>query len=250
MDNRLSVGGVMPFGTFGQSVAATGNLAFGHKFGTSNAFDFASPFAQQLVEQQTGRSLLTGAPVDDKGFGETIVDGFAGYPVIGAVVNLFKTESQLNDLRGNENPEDAFVDVNDPNSKLSIPSDKLSTRFETDSPTGLFNLFSPARAYSLDPEGISKLISTEFKKAGVVMPPKNSTEYKGIFATINSLQIWKRKRDWVLNTYAPAHQESSPELVLRAQQQLAAEFPQIPKSTPSGLVEKVLNGYITLPGGD
>lgn len=250
MDNRLSVGGVMPFGTFGQSVAATGNLAFGHKFGTSNAFDFASPFAQQLVEQQTGRSLLTGAPVDDKGFGETIVDGFAGYPVIGAVVNLFKSQSQLNDLRGNENPEDVFVDVNDPNSKLSIPADKLSTRFETDSPTGLFNLFSPARAYSLDPEGISKLISTEFKKAGVTMPAKNSAEYKGIFATINSLQIWKRKRDWVLNTYTPAHQDNAPELVLRAQQQLAAEFPQIPKSTPPGLVEKVLNGYITLPGGD
>jgi len=250
MDNRVSVGGVMPFGTFGQSVAAAGNLAFGHKFGSSDVFDFASPFGQQLVEQQTGRSLLTGAPIDDKGFGETIVDGFAGYPVIGAVVNLFKTESQLNGMRGNENPEDAFVDVNDPESKLSIPADKLSTRFETDSPTGLYNLFSPARAYSLDPEGISKMISTEFKKAGVVLPPKNSTEYKGIFATINSLQIWKRKRDWVLNTYTPAHQDSNPELVLRAQQQLAAEFPQIPKSTPPGLVEKVLNGFITLPGGD
>ena len=250
MDNRVSVGGVMPFGTFGQSVAATGNLAFGHKFGTSNAFDFASPFIQQFVEQQTGRSLLTGAPTEDMGFGEKVVDGFAGYPVIGAVVNLFKTESQLNGMRGNENPEDAFVDVNDPESKLSVPADKLSTRFETDSPTGLFNLFSPARAYSLDPESISKLISTEFKKAGVTMPAKNSAEYKGIFATINSLQIWKRKRDWVLNTYTPAHQDSNPELVLRAQQQLAAEFPQIPKSTPSGLVEKVLNGYITLPGGD
>tara|TARA_R110000823_G_scaffold277831_1_gene396315 strand:- start:1784 stop:5788 length:4005 start_codon:yes stop_codon:yes gene_type:complete len=249
MDNRATIGSVMPFGTFGQSVAATGNLAFGHKFGNSDVFDFASPFVQQLVEQQTGRSLLTGAPVKDKGFGETIVDGFAGYPVIGAVVNLFKSQSQLNELRGNENAEDVFVDVNDPESKLSIPADKLSTKFETDSWAGMYNLFSPARAYSLDPEGIAKMVSVEFKKAGVVLPAKNSTAYKGIFATINSLQIWKRKRDWVLNVYTPAHQQDAPELVLRAQQQLAAEFPQIPKSTPSGLVEKVLNGYVTLPEG-
>ena len=249
MDNRVSVGGVMPFGTFGQSVAAAGNLAFGRKFGSSDYMDFASPFLQQLEEQRTGRSLLTGAPIPDMGIGEKIVDGFAGYPVMGAIINLFKNESQLNGMRGNENAEDVFVDVNDPNSKLSIPADKLSTKFETDSAAGLYNLFSPARAFSLDPEGISKMISTEFKNAGVTMPAKGSTEYKGIFATINSLQIWKRKRDWVLNTYTPAHQGDAPELVLRAQQQLAAEFPQIPKSTPPGLVEKVLNGYITLPGG-
>jgi hypothetical protein len=31
---------------------------------------------------------------------------------------------------------------------------------------------------------------------------------------------------------------------------LAAEFPEIPSSTPAGLVEKVLAGYVTLPGGD
>jgi hypothetical protein len=250
MDNRVSVGGVLPFGTFGQSVAAASNAAFGHKFGSSQATDFLSPFLVQGIEQQTGRSLLTGAPIDDKSFPQTIIDGFQGYPVIGAIVNLFKNESQLNTMRGRENPEDIFVDVNDPNSKLSIPSNKLSTKFETDSMAGGFNLFSPVRAYSLDPAGIDKMVSQEFKKAGIKTPSKNSTEYKGIFETINRLQKWKRKRDFVLNNYVPMFQESNPELVLRAQQQLAAEFPEIPKSTPPGLVEKVLNGYITLPGGD
>ena len=249
MDNRVGVGGIMPFGTFGSTVAAGSNLAFGHKFGTSQATDFMSPFVVQGIEQQTGRSLLTGAPVADKGIVETIVDGFQGYPVIGAVVNLFKNESQLNTMRGRENPEDIFVDVDDPNSKLSIPSNKLSTKFETDSNAGAFNLFSPARAYSLDPAGIDKMVSEEFKKAGIKIPSKNSIEYKGVFETINSLQRWKRKRDFVLNNYVPMFQESNPELVLRAQEQLAAEFPEIPKSTPPGLVEKVLNGYITLPGG-
>ena len=250
MDNRVSVGGVLPFGTFGQSVAAGGNLAFGHKFGGSTYIDFASPFLQQLEEQRTGRSILTGAPTPDMGIGEKVIDGFSGYPVIGAVVNLFKNESQLNTMRGRENPEDIFVDVNDPNSKLSIPASKLSTKFETDSRAGAFNLFSPVRAYSLDPAGIDKIVNEEFKKAGINTPSKNSTEYKGIFETINRLQKWKRKRDFVLNNYVPMFQESNPDLVLRAQQQLAAEFPEIPKSTPPGLVEKVLNGYITLPGGD
>jgi len=184
------------------------------------------------------------------GIVEKVIDGFSGYPVIGAVVNLFKNESQLNTMRGRENPEDIFVDVNDPNSKLSIPASKLSTKFETDSWAGAWNLFSPARAYSLDPAGIDKMVNEEFKKAGISTPSKNSTEYKGVFETINRLQRWKRKRDFVLNNYVPMFQESNPDLVLRAQQQLAAEFPEIPKSTPQGLVEKVLNGYITLPGGD
>jgi len=250
MDNRVSVGGVMPFGTFGQTIAAGSNFAFGKKYGTSSVADFLNPYARTAIEQVTGTSLLTGAPVDDKGFPEMIVDGFQGFPVMGAIVNLFKNESQLNALRGRENPEDVFVDVNDPNSKLSIPSDKLSTKFETDSPTGVFNLFSPVRAYSLDPAGLDKMIRKEYKDAGLSVPGKASTEYKGVFEVINRLQRWKRKRDFIMNIYTPAHQDNAPELVARAQQQLAAEFPEIPKSTPPGLVEKVLNGYITLPGGD
>ena len=250
MDNRVSVGGVMPFGTFGQTIAAGSNLAFGRKFGTSSATDFLNPYARTAIEQTTGRSLLTGAPVEDKGFPEMVIDGFQGFPVVGAIVNLFKNESQLNVMRGRENPEDIFVDVNDPNSKLSIPSDKLSTKFETDSPAGIFNLFSPVRAYSLDPAGMDKMVREEFKKAGISVPGKSSPEYKGVFETINRLQRWKRKRDFVMNNYVPMFAESNPDLVTRAQQQLAAEFPDIPKSTPPGLVERVLAGYVTLPGGD
>ena len=249
-DNRVSVGGIMPFGTFGQSVAAGSNFAFGKKYGTSSAVDFLNPYARTAIEQVTGTSLLTGAPVEDKGFGGMVVDGFQGFPVIGAIVNLFKNESQLNGMRGMENAEDVFVDPEDPNSKLSIPADKLSTKFETDSNAGAFNLFSPVRAYSLDPAGLDKIIRNDFKEAGLSVPSKNSPEYRGIFATINSLQRWKRKRDFIMNMYTPAHQASNPELVARAQQQLAAEFPEIPASTPANLVESVLNGYVTLPGGD
>ena len=250
MDNRVNVNSVMPFGTFGQTVAAGSNVMFGRKFGGSSAVDFLNPLAKQAIEQQTGRSLLTGVPIEDKGFPAAVVDGFQGYPVIAATIGLFKSQSQLNVMRGRENPESVFVDVNDPNSKLSIPSDKLSTKFETDSPAGLYNLFSPARAYSLDPAGLDKMIRSEYKAAGISIPGKSSPEYKGIFALINSLQKWKRKRDFIMNNYTPMNEKSNPELVMRAQQQLAAEFPKIPSSTPAGLVEKVLAGYVTLPGGD
>jgi len=249
-DNRVSVGGVMPFGTFGQTIAAGSNLAFGRQFGSSQATDFINPYFRQAIEQQTGRSLLTGAPVENKGLPEMIVDGFQGFPVVGAVVNMFKSESQLNALRGRENPEDILVNVDDPNSKLSIPADKLSTKFETDSPAGVFNLFSPVRAYSLDPAGLDKMIKDEYTKAGINLPAKDSPQYAGVFKTINSLQRWKRKRDYIMNVWLPAFGNSNPELSQRVQDQLAKEFPEIPKSTPPGLVDRVLAGYVTIPGGD
>lgn len=249
-DNRLNIGGVLPFGTFGQTIAAGSNFAFGRRFGSSQTTDFINPFFKTAIEQRTNKSLLTGEALDNRGYPAMVADGFQGFPVIGAVVNLFKNESQLNVLRGRENPEDVFVDVNDPNSKLSIPKDKLTTKFETDSPAGLFNLFSPLRAYSLDPAGLDNTINNEYRDAGLRVPSKSSPEYRGIFEVINSLQRWKRKRDFIMNVYSPAFEASNPELVQRAQQQLAAEFPQVPASTPPGLVEKVLNGYVTVPGGE
>lgn len=249
-DNRVNLAGVSPFGTFGQTVAAGSNALIGREFGSSQFTDFLNPFIKSAIEQQTGTSLLTGAPIDKGGVPATILDGVQGYPVIGATINLFKNESQLNALRNRENPEDWFVNADDPNSKLSIPENKLSTRFETDSYAGAYNLFSPLRAFSLDPKGMDKMIRDEFKDAGIDMPGKNTPEYKGIFRTINAIQRWKRKRDLIEGVFVPAFQDKHPEFVERARQQLAAEFPDIPKSTPPGLVERVLAGYVTLPGGD
>ena len=249
-DNRVNVGGVMPFGTFGSTVAAGSNIAFGKQFGSHQASDFLNPFFKTAIEQQTGMSLLTGAPIEDKGLGPMIIDGTQGYPVVGAIINLFRSESQLNALRGRENPEDLWVDVDDPESEFSIPESKLSTRFETDSYAGAFNLFSPVRAFSLDPEGMDKMIREEFKRAGIKLPKQETPEYAGVFRTINSIQRWKRKQDYIEGVWIPAFAAENPELADRARQQLAAEFPDIPKSTPPGLVERVLAGYVTLPGGD
>jgi len=247
--NLINLAGVSPFGTFGESVAAGSNFAIAREFGTSNAIDFLNPFAKMAIEQQTGKSILTGAPVESKGAFGTLADGFQGFPVIGATVNLFKSHADLNAMRGMDNPEDIFEN-NDPNGKLSIPSDKLSTRFETDSYTGAYNLFSPLRAYSLDPEGLDKMIRTEMKEAGMDVPAKSSPQYKGVFNTINKVQKWKRKRDFIMEYYVPRWEKSNPEMVQRVLQQLQAEFPEIPASTPRGLVERILNGYVTLPGGD
>ena len=248
-DNRINLAGVSPVGTFGQTISAASNAAFGKQFGSSQATDFLNPYIKAAIEQQTGVSLLTGAPVDKGGVFATIIDGTQGYPVIGAILNLFRSESQLNALRGRENPEDWFVDAEDPTSRLSVPEDKLSTRFETDSYAGAYNLFSPLRAFSLDPEGLDKMIKDEFERSGVRMPDKKSVEYKGVFRTINAIQRWKRKRDLIEGVFVPAFERDHPEYVQRAREQLAAEFPEIPKSTPPGLVDRVLAGYVTLPGG-
>ena len=249
-DNRVNIAGVSPFGTFGATVGAASNFAFGRKVGSSQASDFLNPYIKTAIEQQTGTSLLTGAPIEEQGIFGGIIDGTQGYPVIGAIINLFKNESQLNALRGRENPEDWFVDAEDPTSKLSIPDDKLSTRFETDSYAGAYNLFSPLRAFSLDPEALDESIRKEFEEAGIKVPDKDTAQYKGIFKTINAIQRWKRKRDLIEGVFVPAFQDKYPEFVDRARQQLAAEFPDIPKSTPPGLVDRVLAGYVTVPGGE
>jgi hypothetical protein len=248
--NRVNVAGVMPFGTFGDTIAAGSNLAFGRQYGSTQAMDFLNPYVKQAIEQQTGRSLLTGAPVENQGLGGFIVDGFQSFPVVGAVVNLFKSSSQLNTFRGRENPEDLWVDVEDPNSEFSIPEEKLSQRFNTASPTGVFNLFSPVRAFSLSPEGIERSIRQEYEAAGISVPNKQSEQYKGLYRTINSIQRWKRKRDFVMAWIDYHGDNVDPALVQRAQAQLAEEFPEIPKNTPPGLIERVLNGYVAIPGGD
>ena len=163
---------------------------------------------------------------------------------------MFKSSSQLNAFRGREEPEDLWVDVEDPNSKFSIPEDKLSQRFTTSEPAGVFNLFSPVRAYSLSPEGIQRAIEAEYQAMGISVPNKQSEAYRGVYATINSLQRWKRKRDYVLSWIEYHGDDIDPVLVERAQRQLADEFPEIPSDMPPGLVQRILNGYVAIPGGD
>jgi len=246
--NRVSVASIMPFGTFGQTVAAGSNLAFGQEFGGGEWTDFMNPLAIWALEQRTGQSMLTGARLPKQGIVDRAITGFAGFPVIGAVVNTFKDNSQLNETRGMDNPEDILKDPTDPSSKLSIPKDKLSAQFGTGTATGLYNLFSPLRAYSIDPAASEAAVRKELTDAGMKLPPKNTPEYSGIFATINSIQNWKRKRDFVYNVWMKEF-NPSPELRARVEQQLMSEFPDVPKSFPPGMIEKILSGAVSLPGG-
>ena len=246
--NRISVGSIMPFGTFGQSVAAGSNLALGQEFGGGEWTDFLNPMAVWALEQRTGQSMLTGAKIPKQGIFDTAISGFAGFPVIGAVVNTFKDSSQLNETRGMDKAEDILKDPNDPNSKLSIPKDKLSLQFGTGTTTGLYNLFSPLRAYSIDPAANENAVRRELSDAGIALPDKNTPEYKGIFDTINSIQNWKRKRDFVYNVWMREF-NPSPELRARVENQLMSEFPDVPKSFPPGMIEKILSGQVSLPGG-
>jgi hypothetical protein len=246
--NRVSVGSIMPFGTFGQSVAAGSNLALGQEFGGGEWTDFLNPWAVKAIEQRTNQSLLTGAKIPKQSIVGSFIDGFQGFPVIGAVVNTFKDSSQLNETRGMDKAEDILKDPTDPESKLSIPKDKLSLQFGTGSATGLFNLFSPLRAYSIDPAASENAVRRELSDAGIKLPAKNTPEYKGIFDTINSIQNWKRKRDFVYNIWMREF-NPSPELRARVENQLMSEFPDVPKSFPPGMIEKILSGQVSLPGG-
>lgn len=250
-ENRVGFGSINPFGTMAKSVTTVGNAAFGGGLASPNsAFEFTNPFINAAIEQQTGKSLLTGAPNASASKGLIAGTGFnllTGLPLPNIIANAYKSEQQLNKLRGNENPEDVFKDPNDPESKLSIPEEKLNTKFPTFSPAGLFNALAPARVYSVDPKQMGEAINREFEERGLEYE-QNMIEYKkGAWRTIKALAKWKATRDHIEQVWMPEFGASNPEMASRVLAQLRAEYPKIPDTFPNSMVAEVLSGQLSVP---
>lgn len=245
--NRLMVGSVNPLSATTDGLMFAGSLLAGQGVVPSakSLFDYTNPFINAVVSQTTGMNLLTGQPLSEeeknRGLGESFAHLFTGFPGISAVLNGFKSATELNQFRGNESPTDIFVDFGDPDSKLSIPQDKLSEKFTTDSKAGLFNLISPARAVSLDAEQMIKNYQRDMKKRGIKVG-KGTFESTTLMKHTNALIEWKRKADFINKYWMPTYGKSYPDVAQRVMAQLAREFPSIPKNYPRELYSQVLGG--------
>jgi hypothetical protein len=249
-DNRIGFGSLNPFGTTANSITAAGNIALGGNLaGPNSVFQFTNPYINMFVEQQTGKSLLTGAPIPTAGKGMLpgLGELVGGLPPARIIRNSYKSYAELNELRGREDPMDVFRDPNDPESKLRIPDPKLSTKFPTFTPVGLFNTFAPSSVYSIDPKQLGESIDREFEARGLEYRKNEVDRRKGAYRTINALLKWKKTKEYVENVWLPAFGEQDPALTSRVLAQVQAEYPNIPKTFPQSMVSDVLSGRLTLP---
>jgi hypothetical protein len=249
-DNRIGFGSINPFGTTAKSITTLANIAIGDGLASPNsAFDFTNPFINLAVEQQTGKSLLTGAPLPTAGKG--IFPGSAqmlgGLPLGKLILNSYKSSNQLNELRGRSNPLDVFKDPDDPESKLRVPEDKLNYKFPTFTPAGLWNAFAPSTAYSLDRKQLGEAIDREYEARGIEYKQNEMDRTKGAWKTIGSLSKWMATRDYINNVWLPEFGQQDPALTARVLQQMQAEFPDIPDTFPRSMVNDVLTGRLTIP---
>lgn len=249
-DNRIGFGSINPFGTTAKTITTAANFAIGEGLASPNsAFDFTNPFINLAVEQQTGKSLLTGAPLPTAGKG--IVPGAAemlgGLPLGRIILNSYKNSTQLNELRGRSDPLDVFKDPDDPESKLRVPEDKLNYKFPTFTPAGLWNTFAPSTAYSLDRKQLGEAIDREFEVRGLEYKKNEMDRTKGAWKTIGSLSKWMATRDYINNVWLPEFGQQDPALTARVLQQMQAEFPDIPDTFPRSMVNDVLTGRLTIP---
>lgn len=249
-DNRIGFGSISPFGTTANMITAVGDVVIGGNLGKPNAaFEFTNPYFNLFIEQQTGKSLLTGAPLPSAGGGifPGARDLITGMPLGRIIQNSYKSYAELNELRGREDPMDIFKDPNDPASKLRIPDAKLSTKFPTFSPAGLWNTFAPSSVYSIDPKQLGEAIDREFELRGLEYKQNEVDRRKGAYRTINALLKWKKTRDYVNNIWLPAFGDQDPALTSRVLAQVQAEYPKIPSTFPQSMVGEVLSGRLSIP---
>ena len=245
-NNRLSLGSVNPFGTATDSLMAGASLFAGQGLvqSSKNLADFTSPFINNIVAQTTGVDPRTGVPLTadekNKGFVQRTLGTFEGFPAIANIVNTFKSYDDMNARRGMNGPEDIFVDPGDPNSKLSIPKDKLAEKFSPLSAAGLFNVVSPVRAMSLNAEQVAANYRKQMADKGMKLPAIVNDQ-TALEKNITSLLNWKRKASWIQQYWVPAYGKDAV-LSQRVQAALSKEFPKLPQGFPPDLYTQIMNG--------
>ena len=242
-DNRLGFGSISPFGTTADNISAVASVFRGDTYGTSGGIlNMGNPLFETLIEQSTGNSLMTGAPIPDdkRGIQGIWSSMFMSLPPARIVQGLYESSRNMNELRGKTDPSAIFKDPYNPEAGLSIPEPKLSQKFTTDSAAGIFNILAPTPAYSVDPEQLGKAVADEYKQRNVLWNQYSQDMNKGALRTATALNKWKYKRDFIYNIWLPAFGKSNPDLASQVLKQLEKEKPVIPKGFPQGAADAIL----------
>ena len=245
-NNRLGLGSINPVSTTTDLFTVAGSLFAGQGFvpSTKNVFDYTNPYINNIIAQTTGVDPRTGIPLSaeekQKGFIQRTLGTFEGFPAIAAIANAFKSYDDLNARRGLTSADDIFQDPNDPNSKLSIPQDKLTEKFTPTSKAGLFNLVSPVRAMSLNSEALVANYRKQMADKGQPLP-KIAKDQTRLEKYTSALLNWKRKAEWIQQYWMPAYGKD-PVLSQRVQAALAKEFPDLPANFPPELYNQIMGG--------
>lgn len=244
--NRLNLGSISPVSTTTGAFNAVSSLFAGQGVVPSmkTVFDYTNPLISNFVSQTTGIDPRTGIPLTaeekQKGFLERTLGTFEGFPAIALVANAFKSYDSMNARRGMDSPDDIFVRPEDPNSKLSIPKDKLMERYDTFSAAGLFNAVSPVRAMSLNSTQLVANYRKQMSDKGmsVDVPEVDKTRLEGYTA---SLLRWKRNADFIKQYWMPVWGKDEV-WRKRVEDQLAKEYPKIPANFPKELFNQIMGG--------
>ena len=242
-DNRLGFGSISPFGTTADNISAAASLVRGDTFSAGGGvLNMGNPLFETLVEQSTGTSIMTGAPIPDdkRGLQGIWSSMFSSLPPSRIVMGLLESSQNMNELRGKTDPSSIFKDPYNPSAGLAIPEPKLSQKFTTDSAAGVFNIFAPTPAYSIDPEQLGQAVAQEYKRRNVLWSEYQQNMNKGLLKTASALNKWKYKRDFIYNIWLPAFGKSNPDIAAAVLKQLEAEKPTLPKGFSQDAADSIL----------
>ena len=238
--NFLMTGSVNPFGQPARTFAQIQGLLPGVRTDLgdmNNPLQGMNPYLVGGVAKELGVDPLTGIPLTEeeknKSLGQYYFDMYSAFPVIAQTVNLFKTETDLNEARGMDSPDDIFVNPDDPTSKLRAVPERLSMRSPTTSPSGLFNVFSPSRVMSLEPTMLDEMTKEQWKTSGVIVEEQKKAFKSQRTKAAESLREWRRLRDFVMTYWMPRFGNDNPELAQRVMVALREQYPG--ERTMSGL---------------
>jgi hypothetical protein len=238
--NFLMTGSVNPFGQPARTFAQIQGLIPGVRTDLGdldNPLQGMNPYLVGGIAKELGVDPLTGIPLTEeeknKSLGAYYADMYSAFPVIAQMVNLFKTETDLNEARGMDSPDDIFVNPDDPSSKLRAVPERLSLRMPTSSPAGLFNVFSPSRVMSLEPTMLDEMTKEQWKASGVIVEEQKKAFKSQRTKAAESLREWRRLRDFVMTYWMPRFGNDNPELAQRVMVALREQYPG--ERTMSGL---------------
>jgi hypothetical protein len=256
--NRVNLAGVNPLGEFGRTVA-TGARAVGlgpDLGGFTSPIQGMNPYLVAPFSHSLGVNPLTGYPLSkeekDKSLRDYFFNQHMAFPVISQTVNIFKTDTELNEARMLNQASDIFKDPNNPGaSELVSPWTPSSYRYPTLSRTGLWNMFTPFRALSYDPAYLDRVTSEQWKASGAVIQADREMFTSQRSRAIRSLAEWKQLEWLVYNVWLPQYGDANPEMRAQVLRALREQYPS--SRQLSGLstedVARVLAGQIRPVGG-
>jgi hypothetical protein len=151
---------------------------------------------------------------------------YTAFPVLAQTINLFKTEADLNEARNMNSAEDIFTNPNDlENSELRVVPTRLSERFPTATAPGVFNMFSPSRVMSLEPEMLDEMTRRQWEASGIIVEEQKAAYKSQRTKAVENLEEWRRLRDFIMTYYVPKFKDSDPEMVELVLRKLREQYP-------------------------